>query len=116
MTVAKSTLMAGDGFNDSGALATATVGIAMGSGEQINLDSADVLIPGQDPMIIAKLVEISKRTRKESLIQYRDFNWSYNFTCNDNITWTKLQYRYWNSPARGIRVHRNTEWNAKGLG
>ena len=64
MTTARTTLMAGDGFNDSGALATATVGIAMGSGEQINLDAADVLIPGQDPMIIAKLVDISKRTRK----------------------------------------------------
>ena len=64
MTAARTTLMAGDGFNDSGALATATVGIAMGSGEQINLDAADVLIPGQDPMIIAKLVDISKRTRK----------------------------------------------------
>ncbi|MAV95143.1 MAG: hypothetical protein CMA31_05600 [Euryarchaeota archaeon] len=64
MTAARSTLMAGDGFNDSGALATATVGIAMGSGDQINLDAADVLIPGQDPMVIAKLVDISKRTRK----------------------------------------------------
>ena len=35
----------------------------MGSGEQINLEAADVLIPGQDPKTIAKLVQISKRTR-----------------------------------------------------
>ena len=35
----------------------------MGSGEQINLEAADVLIPGQDPNTIAKLIQISKRTR-----------------------------------------------------
>ena len=28
------------------------------------MEAADVLIPGQDPMTIAKLVQISKRTRK----------------------------------------------------
>ena len=57
------TLMAGDGFNDAAALAVSDVGVAVGSGESVNLEAADVLIPSNDPRIISRLIKLSRKTR-----------------------------------------------------